>query len=96
LTPPPTATADQQHILRLDVPVLDADTVEVVDALGCLAHVLQQLVEWNARAALSGGLIQAVEQSAVGQLHSHDEIGILLPGAERAEQIRMTNDLHEV
>ena len=65
--------AHEQHVGRLDVAMQDVLRVQVVQGLGHLVHVADQLARRNAGIAGAATLLQAIGQGAVGQLHDDDK-----------------------
>ncbi len=74
--------AHQQQILRLDVAVLYGDRplaqvvvggIEIVEALGRVSHVPEQLLQWNARLTSRAALGQPRGKILLSQRHRHNE-----------------------
>src|SRR5512135_84963 len=93
------AVADQQQVLRLDVPVLNplrlstlggmAGLVQVVDPLRRVQEMLEDLGGRDPPESLTDGLPETVQEGPFGQLHRDDEGVVALPGAEGGQQVGM-------
>ena len=91
------APADQQQVLGLDVQVLQRVLlVHVVERVGRVAHVRQQLVAGNARQLLLAALLEAVLQAAVGQLGDDQQLPVDDLDPLQRQQERMPHALDAV
>ncbi|HYT88033.1 MAG TPA: hypothetical protein VEL76_04880 [Gemmataceae bacterium] len=70
--------------------------VEVVETFRRLGEVAEQFRRRDARLACCHGILETVEQGAVGQFHRDDEVALLLPGRKHGQQMRVAHLLQEV
>ena len=61
--------------------------VEVVEPLGGVEEVLEDLGAGDAGEALADGLAEAVQERPLGQLHGDDQWSLDLPGAEDGQEV---------
>ena len=71
------AAAENQKVLRLDVEVLERESLpHVIQGIGRIAQVDEQLVAGNSRGPCRHALLEAIHQARVGQLGDDDQLPV--------------------
>src|SRR5262245_11420533 len=76
----------------LTIPVVPG-LVQVIEPLGCLSHVLQQLRAGDTSSSLRDALPETVEKCLVSQFHGDDQAVGDSPGPECCQEVGMADPL---
>ncbi len=87
---------DQQDVVGLDVAVQHTFAMQIIERLGRLAEVADQLGRRDALSSLQSIGLEAFAQAAVGQVHDDEQLVLLGKVSVRADQEVMGQALDDV